>query len=374
VIPGWKLRRELMRLRQFMAWRWQAVQARARTREHDRLRPQIVQRFDGKRALQRRIAAVLVFQPGVLPQSLLESCDQLADLGYAVLVVSNGPLSPGARAALLPRVWRVLERPNLGYDFGGYREAVMHIWDQRLDPDELLILNDSVWMVRSALPGFLSCISALDADVAGSVLRSKGQRHWLESYFFQFRRSALESPVFRRFWRDYRLIDSKYGVIRQGERGISVDLAAGGLRIASLGGNAAFLDEMRKAPDHELHLALKYAAPIAGAAGQERAALIAEPPGPDWRLRVIAHMGSVLDGRRVWSSQFPVAAQRVMGYPFIKKSREPVQIEWRTQLGRAIRDKAIPAPSPAVLAEIDERQGQGVTVQPHWIARSTAAR
>lgn len=363
-----------MRLRQLLAWRWQAVQAGPRTRAHDRVRDQAVHRHDGAQELRNKIAAVLVFQPGALPQSLLESCGQLTELGYSVLVVSNGPLTPAARSTLLPRVWRVLERPNLGYDFGGYREAVMHLWDQRLDPEELMILNDSVWMVWAAFPRFLSRLSALEGDVAGSVLRSKKDKHWLESYFFQFRRSALRSPVFRNFWRDYRLIDSKYGVIRQGEREVSVAMAAGGLRIASLGGNAEFLEEMRKAPDDELRLALTYAAPVGGAIKRQRAELVAEQSSPDWRKRVIDHIATVLDGSRIWSSQFPIAGQRVMGYPFIKKSREHVQTEWREQLLRAISDDVIPAPSSAVQAEMAERQGQGVTLQPHWVARSATAR
>ena len=360
-------------MRQALDWRLQAVSARRSTRDHDRLRPLLVQRQDGGQSPRPRIAAFLIFQSGQLPQSLLETCDVLAKQGYAVLVVSNGRLKPNARAALVPRVWRVLERPNLGYDFGGYREAVMHLWDEGLDPEELLVLNDSVWMIQSVFPDFLARMSSLDADVTGSVLRSKKGMQWVESYFFQFRRSALRSPVFRQFWRDYRLIDSKYGVIRQGERGISVALAAGGLRIASLGGNAEFLDRMRLASDDELRLALKYAAPLAGSEGLRRKELVSEPPSPDWRKRVIDHIGLVLDGSRVWSSQFPVAGERVMGYPFIKKSSEPVQNDWREQILRAVRDKVVPAPSPAALTEIRKRLEEGATEKPHWVARSAAA-
>ncbi|MGL4239196.1 rhamnan synthesis F family protein, partial [Tabrizicola sp.] len=290
MIPGWKVRRELLRLKQQVAWYWETAFAGRRTRQHDLRRAALVQRHDGAKAPGNRIAALLIFQPGGLPRSLLETCDQLTNLGYAVLIVSNGPLTPDARTALIPKVWRVLERPNLGYDFGGYREAVMHLWDEGLDPDELIIMNDSVWVIRSAFPAFLTRLSAMKADVLGAALRSKKGKHWLESYFFQLRRSALTSPAFRDFWRNYRLVDSKFGVIRQGERDFTVALAAGGLHIAALAGNPDFVGQMRLASDEELRLALTYAAPVTGALADDRARLLAEPPLPDWRDRIIAQL------------------------------------------------------------------------------------
>jgi Rhamnan synthesis protein F len=369
VIPWWKLKREVLRFRQQLAWYGELTVAGRRTRQHDRDRKTLVRRNDGLQTLEDKIAAILIFQPGALPDSLLETCDLLADLGYAVLIVSNGPLTPEARTALLPRVWRVLERPNLGYDFGGYREAVMHLWDQGIDPEELLIMNDSVWVIAQAFPAFLTRISAMKADVAGTVLRSKKGKRWLESFFFQLRRPALTAPAFRNFWLGYRLIDSKFGVIRQGERDFTVALAAGGLRIAGLGDNPEFLGQMRQAPDEELSLAMTYAAPVIGALAEDRARLLADRTAPHWRTRVIAHLGTVLDGSRIWHSQFPVASQRVMGFPFIKKSREPVHFAWREQVLRAVQDGALPEASPQVMAEMVARQGEGAKLTPHWVSR-----
>ncbi len=240
VTPGWKVKRELLRFRQQLAWYWEPAQARRRTRQHDLDRPRLVQRHEGVQAGGNRIAALLIFQPGEMPASILEECDLLTGLGYAVLVVSNGPLKPQARADLLPHVWRLLERPNLGYDFGGYREAVMHLWDERLDPDELLILNDSVWIVASVFPAFLERLAGLGADVTGAVMRSKKGKRWIESYFFRLDRAALAHPAFRAFWQGYRLVDSKFGVIRQGERDFTVALAAWRPQCCGLGGQCRF--------------------------------------------------------------------------------------------------------------------------------------
>lgn len=368
--PGWKVKREILRFRQQLAWYGERLTAASRTRKYDRDRQMLVRRQDGAQPMGRRIAALLIFQPGAMPGSILETCDLLTGLGYSVLVVSNGPLQPEARADLVPHLWRLLERPNLGYDFGGYREAVMHLWDEGLDPDELLILNDSVWVMASVFPAFLDRLAATGAEVTGAVLRSKKRRVWLESYAFRLTRPALVSAAFRHFWQHYRLIDSKFGVIRQGERDFSVALSRAGLRVAALGDNAGFVTRMAEATDEELRLALAYAAPVTGGLAEDRARLLAETPEPHWRTRTLAHLATSLADGPVWNAHFPVAGVRVMDNPFVKKSREPVNTAWRSELLRAIEAGLVPAPSPVVLAELRDRQGQGSTQKPHWLSRA----
>ncbi|RZA11688.1 MAG: hypothetical protein EOP02_31815, partial [Proteobacteria bacterium] len=333
----------------------------------DRDRPRMVKRHDGTQPQASRIAALLIFQPGPMPASILETCDLLTGLGYGVLVVSNGPLLPASRGALLPHVWRVLERPNLGYDFGGYREAVMHLWDEKADPDELLILNDSVWIVASVFPAFLDQLRALNAEVTGSVMRSKKGKRWIESYFFRITRPALTHPAFRKFWLDYRLVDSKFGVIRQGERDFTVALAEGGLQVAALGDNAEFLAALAKAPDEELRIALTYAAPVTGGLAEDRARLLASTPEPHWRTRALAHFGVVLDGKRVWNSQFPVAAQRRLAYPFIKKSREQSNFVLREQVLAGIEDRMFAPATSAAMSELVAQQRRGPDFEPAWM-------
>ena len=358
MIQGWKVKRELLRFRQQLAWYWETLHAARLTRQHDRDRPKLVHRHDGPQAPGKRVAALLIFQPGLMPASILESCDLLTGLGYSVLIVSNGPLQAQARADLLPHVWRLLERPNLGYDFGGYREAVMHLWDGQLDAEELLILNDSVWIVASVFPEFLDRLRAMKADVSGAVMRSKKGKRWLESYFFHFTKTASAHPAFRAFWQGYRLVDSKFGVIRQGERDFGVALAAGGLRVAALGDNDAFLTHMAEAPDEELRLALAYGATVSRGLAEDRARLLTPVPEPHWRTRALAHLTTTLgSGGRVWNSQFPVAAVRVMGYPFLKKSREPVNTEWRAAFLRAVDDGVLASPVTTVLQEARDRNG-----------------
>ena len=163
------------------------------------------------------------------------------------------------------------------------------------------------------------------------------------------------------------MVDSKFGVIRQGERDFTVKLSAGGLKVAALGDNADFMARMAEAPDEEIRLALTYAAPVTGGLAEDRARLLSATAEPHWRTRALAHMGAVLDGSRIWHSQFPVAGQRVMGFPFIKKSREPVHYEWRNQIARAIESGAVPAPSKPAMTEMASQQAAGRDPLPHWV-------
>lgn len=243
----------------------------------------------------------------------------------------------------------------------------MHLWDEGLDPEELMILNDSVWIVASTFPTFLDRLAALDADVTGAVERSKNGKRWLESYFFRFDKTALNHHAFRAFWQEYRLVDSKFGVIRHGERDFGVALASGGLRVAGLGDNQAFLHRMAQGSDDELRLALAYGSLATAGPADDRSHLLEASSDPHWRKLALEHLGVSLRGGRVWNSQFPIAAMRVMGYPFIKKSREPVNVAWREMLLRGTAAGIVPGASPAVLAELKDRQRQGGLSQPHWM-------
>jgi hypothetical protein len=129
---------------------------------------------------------------------------------------------------------------------------------------------------------------------------------------------------------------------------------------------------MTEARDEELLLAMRYGAPVVGGLAEDRAGLLADSATPHWRTRVLAHFRIVLDGSRVWNSQFPIAAWRVMTFPFLKKSREPVSQEWRRQVLGAIESGVFPSPSPAVLQEIHERLDQGISQTPHWVSRTTS--
>lgn len=77
-------------------------------------------------ARNARVAVYVIFPRTGFEETHFLAVRALARAGYAPFIVSNAPLSPTDRDRLLPEVWRYLECPNFGYDFGAYRAAIFY--------------------------------------------------------------------------------------------------------------------------------------------------------------------------------------------------------------------------------------------------------
>lgn len=132
---------------------------------------------------------------------------------------------------ILPFVALTLFRTNRGYDFGAYNDAIREIPDlQGLEC--LLLVNDSVYgPFQDLRPILAKCDDS--ADVWG--LTDSWDRYWhLQSYFLLFRRTALRSKVFQRFWAKMLFCDNKEYVITRHEIGLSQRLVRAGLRMEAI--------------------------------------------------------------------------------------------------------------------------------------------
>jgi Rhamnan synthesis protein F len=170
MIPRWKLAREFDRAGQqlkalgglvwepFVQWRY------------DRNRPARLVVLSGTCELKDRIAVYLIFQPNGLRPSTLETCRLLEQSGYSVLAVSNAPLSDADSQTLAGHSWRVIQRPNYGYDFGGYRDGILHLLEAGITPRRLIVMNDSIWYPLSAADTLLDRIDASELDLAGTIV------------------------------------------------------------------------------------------------------------------------------------------------------------------------------------------------------------
>lgn len=353
MIPGWKIRRELNRMGQQLRAIPEALWEPVVYGRYDRRFPADLKIVEGDRPAAPDVALVLIFPNPGLPESTLALCEGLSRMGFAPLVVSNAPLGKEDAARLGPHVWRLVIRPNLGHDFGGYRDGIRLLWQWQVKPERLLILNDSVWLFDNDPAGLVARLEAAGADVGGSILREKGEIRFLESYCYLLRRRALENPAFRAFWRDLRLTSNKYKVIRRGERGHSAALLAGGLRLSAVFGNDAFMAQLAAASDERLEQMLRFAA-FATDEDVQRGQSLRRNFGSDgWRQEVFAFVGALLEKGQFYSL-FPVAA-RDAGYPFLKRSGDRVAKLWRRACLEAIRAGAIAPPAPVVLAELEQR-------------------
>ena len=353
MISGWKIRRELTRLGQQVRGLYESFTDPAVQRRLDSVVAAGLPQIDGALPETSKVALYLIFQPGGLSDSTLETCRWLAAAGYAPLVVSNAPILSEDRDRLAAVVWRAVERPNIGYDFGGYRDGLTCLEQWAVAPDEVLILNDSVWLPMLPETDLLDRLSAHPAEVAGTILRTRGEVRFLESYLYRLNRAALTHPGFAAFWAGIRLTSNKYHVIRRGERGFSAEMLAAGLNVAGIYNSAALAEKIAEQDDGFLRLTLRYAAYIDASLASERDQLVAGN-GPEWRIAALEHVERVLVKRQGYSS-FPYAMMRLMDYPLLKKSADPVSRAWRMAYLAAVGAGDLPKPSNAILAEIRGR-------------------
>lgn len=312
--------------------------------------------FEGKRPAQGKVAIILIFQPNGIAESTLTECEWLHQNGYAPLIVSNCPLSSTDIARLAPVTWRTVERPNFGYDFGGYRDALTMLDQWNIAPETLLILNDSVWVPLSEDRNLLARLEGSPADIAGSIMRFRGETRFLESYCYRIKGRVLVNPDFRAFWSNLRLTSNKYYVIRRGERGFSEAMEQAGLSIEAVYDEDRFMELLGQQDDEFLYKTIRYSAFLPGEMQDERAALLTSR-GELWRDRAFGLIGRVLEKRLAYST-FPFAHNLLMDYPFLKKSNDLVAIKWRKAYFAAVEAGDLPRPSQAIFEELAEMQGE----------------
>ena len=333
--PLWKVRRELGRLSQqlravleffyepFLRW------------QHDRKRKERLKVTPGASAPSRKVAVYLVFQPRGIAESSLLTCSHLAASGYAPLVVSNAALSEADRQRLQAVSWKVVERPNFGYDFGGYRDGIWLLdqWGER--PESLILLNDSIWFPALEGDQTIARMEAMAADFRGilklgtgegAVLR-RGREPFLGSFFLMFSAKALQSEAFTLFWRQYLNTSNKYKTIRRGERRLSYVMRDAGFEGASLFERTQFDEYLRVADPATLRRILEDLVSVEpgmeksitdmtnrfDAAQQDGQAVMA------MQMRSIIHVATVKSNL---FSSIPITLLRDFSIPLIKKSRD----------------------------------------------------
>lgn len=350
MIPDWKIRRELARLGQQLRAVPEAFWEPVAQRLHDRRVAAGLPETCGEQALQTKVALVLVYQPTGLAESLLRLCRHLGDNGYAILAVSNAALTSADRDRLAALVWRIIERPNFGYDFGGYRDGLHYLTRSGVRPQRLVVVNDSIWFPLFEGDTTLARMEGSGLDITGTILRERGTERFLESYLYSIGPQALAHPAFAEFWQQYRLTSNKYKVIRRGERGFGRAMLAAGLTVGGLYAPADFLLGIGQADDATLRQVLAYTASADPDLVRDAAAL-ARQSDVEWTGRARSFIRDAL-GRGQFYSTFPVGAMRFMAYPVMKKSQEPVSVRWRSAYLAAVENAVLPTPPQPLLDEI----------------------
>lgn len=339
MIPGWKVRRELGRIvDQVRSIPTQLLEPFHRSRYGRQRWTRIVTR-PGAQAQTPRICLFLIYQTGALPPSIVATCGFLSQQGYCVIVVANGGLPLGAAELLHDHVWQVLERPNLGYDFGGYQDGIKYLNRCGVVPDRLLILNDSIWFPLDCGTDVVQQLESSPHDLCGLMLHSparndepsrdaleEGHRRQkalrkkaehIESYVFAVQRATFLSDAFQSFWEGYAWSSSKSLTIKRGEIGFSRHMARHGKTVGAISSRHMFVERIAGCDDEFLRKTLVYAAYSDADLASESQMLLTDQPG-EWRDMVLDHIARTVRRRR-FNASFSWATEQIFHTSFVKK-------------------------------------------------------
>lgn len=241
LLPGWKIRRETSRVfRQIFSFPIVMIKNHLATPWYDFFHSKKIKIHDGGLPFSGRVAIFLVFPKNGLLPSHKQSIAYIRENGYVPFVVSNLPLNEADLAYLRHHSWRVLERPNIGYDFGGYRDAFLSMQPHINELKRLSFLNDSCWFPIPGSKNWLKEAENLGLDYVGVAPGNpvrRAPRHqyktieWIfDSSLYDFHYCSfalsigpriLQNINFRQYWKNYRLSNQKTRVIRRGEIGMT---------------------------------------------------------------------------------------------------------------------------------------------------------
>lgn len=252
--PMWKIKRELARVfRTIGAFPRFATSYLFATPFYDLHQSKKSKTWSGKQTLSDRIVILVIYPSEGLLESHITTLNHIADSGYTALVISNQPLSDVDRKRVLDLSATYIERPNIGYDFGAYRDGILSVAHRFDQLDRLVLMNDSVWYPLPEQRNWLQEAEGMGLDLVGAVsnygtprvesedylslvwgYKSTHHNFHYGSFALSFGPNIFQNTGFYHFWKKMRIDNHKKHVVRRGEIGISQWVLSNGFTHGSI--------------------------------------------------------------------------------------------------------------------------------------------
>lgn len=321
--PFWKIPRELWRIWQQLSYVFVHPIELACFEIYRRLRPSCQRQRRGQQTINSDIAVFLIYQPNGLAPSVIETCAHLTKKGYGVVLVANGSIAAQDWDRVAPHVVHLIERPNFGYDFGGYRHAILDILNSDQSVENLLIMNDSVWFPVLADTNLLDQMRDDPAPVTGPVMyHHRTPRHThLQSYLINFDATVVQHTAFRDFWTQYSQTNNKVQTIRRGEMGLSAAMRDAGFALQAMFDQDDIHTAFHALSDKDLRDVLTYEATRNTVLDRKIRQILAQPQtDTNWRDAALALLDDP-DWRRYFLTNHPAVSTSGAGFPILKKDK-----------------------------------------------------
>ena len=360
--PRWKVARELRRLKKQATEPLRILFESVLRFYYSIFGRRLWQITQGTQAMGSKVAVYVLFQPNGVADSTYIALEYLRKHGFSILIASNASLSERDRKKLAASAWTVVERPNFGYDFGAYRDSILYLRNQGIEPDHLLLMNDSTWFPLSLNSTALDHVMSVSAPFFGFVYKvensklSKLAGDHMESHFLSFRKPALDCIEFKDFWTHYKMSSSRRRTIQIGEKGITRAMENAGFASDGMISHKSFLAYLDNKTNSELRGILLEAVYHRTREQTERDQMVKNYADTDtWRADALAHFDRCLDcGHYFVSTAFIAVTLPELHLPFIKKAREERFHLTRKCVVNQLADDDRVEIDPIILAEITQ--------------------
>ena len=168
----------------------------------------------------KRAGIFLFYDPeGKVDDYILGCLGSLQQHMDYLLVVSNSPLDETNRKRLESVSSEVMERKNVGYDVGAYRDGLRHLgWDHLGDYDELVLFNYTFFAPIHPWAGLFERTDKWDTDFWGITEHDEVRPHpflpklvmprHIQSHWIAVRSSLSATKDWRTYWEDMPPIES----------------------------------------------------------------------------------------------------------------------------------------------------------------------
>jgi Rhamnan synthesis protein F len=203
----------------------------------------------------RRVALYTHYAPsGVISAMVRAQLAAYRDEGFDVVFITNSEVAEeDSWRGAAEHCWWMVQRRNLGFDFGAWRDAAALLLANRTPPDEMLLVNDSVLGPIHPLGPLLTRARAAGTGAVGLTESHQGGVH-LQSYFVLVLGRAATADTLD-FLAGLSLSQGKWLMVQRGEFGLTRHLLRCGHRVSALFGYAQALDAILACPAERRYLA-----------------------------------------------------------------------------------------------------------------------
>jgi rhamnosyltransferase len=179
----------------------------------------------------RRLCIYLIYDPDrIVDEYIGTVLSELRKFSDKLVVVCNFESIKSGESYVTEYADEVFCRKNIGYDAGGYQQALSEFvtWEKVYEYDELLLTNDTWFGPIYPFGEMMEKMHNVKCDYWGITRHPEGKlgdgtrfSSHIQSYFLDFRSNVLHDKKFKKFWDEYVSANDKIETIKRFELGIN---------------------------------------------------------------------------------------------------------------------------------------------------------